>query len=108
MIIRPKFNFVLFIFFVAALELLKAQVDIIGNKFFSMNYEDSPISIPIFSNMDLDHDNLGINKVVIVVHGINRNANDYFNSINNITSSLGLQNETHIIAPHFLLLDDIE
>ena len=108
MIIRPKFNFILFIFFVAALELLKAQVDIIGNKIFSMNYEDSPISIPIFSNMDLDDDNLGINKVVIVVHGLNRNANDYFNSIDGVTTSLGLQNETNIIAPQFLLLEDIE
>ena len=55
MIIRPKFNFILFIFFIAALELLKAQVDIIGNNFF-YNYENSPVNIPIFSNMDLDDD----------------------------------------------------
>ena len=85
MIIRPKFNFILFIFFIAILELLKAQVDIIGNKFFSMNYENSPVNIPIFSNMDLDDDNLGTNKVIIVIHGLNRNANDYFNSIDGVT-----------------------
>ena len=73
----------------------------VGDKFFALNYEENSVNLPVFSNLDLNENNFGINKVIVVIHGLNRNAYDYYSSIEQITSSLGLQNETHIIAHSF-------
>ena len=103
-----KLTFIKLLFLVVNSTLLEAQVDMVGDKFFALNYEENSVNLPVFSNLDLNEDNFGINKVIVVMHGLNRNAYDYYSSIEQITSSLGLQNETHIIAPQFLLLEDIE
>ena len=108
MIVKPKTILIKLIFLIVTMGLLKAQVDVIGNKFFTIDYQGSSVALPIFSNMELNENNIELEKVIIVMHGQNRNASDYFNSINSITSSIGLQNETLIIAPQFLLLEDIE
>ena len=103
-----KLTFIKLLFLVVNSTLLEAQVDMVGDKFFALNYEENSVNLPVFSNLDLNEDNFGINKVIVVMHGLNRNAYDYYSSVEEITSSLGLQNETHIIAPQFLLLEDIE
>ena len=103
-----KLTFIKLLFLVVNSTLLEAQVDMVGDKFFALNYEENSVNLPVFSNLDLNEDNFGINKVIVVMHGLNRNAYDYYSSIEQITSLLGLQNETHIIVPQFLLLEDIE
>ena len=107
MIVKSRLIFFKLIFFII-IDFLESQVDIIGNQFFTFNYESDSVSLPIFSNVELNGNNIGLEKAIIVMHGQNRNADDYFNSINSITSSLGIQNETLIIAPQFLLLEDID
>ena len=107
MIVKSRLIFIKLIFFII-IDLLAAQVDIIGDQFFTFSYENDSVALPIFSNVELNQNNIGLEKAIIVVHGQNRNASDYFNSINSIASSLGLQNETLIIAPQFLLLEDID
>ena len=107
MIVKSRLILFKLIFFII-IDLLESQVDIIGDQFFTFNYESDSVSLPIFSNVELNENNIGLEKAIIVMHGQNRNADDYFNSINSITSSLGIQNETLIIAPQFLLLEDID
>ena len=48
-----------------------------------------------------------LTSAVIVIHGNNRNANEYFNWMTNAVLSLGKQNETIIIAPQFKLSGDV-
>ena len=57
--------------------------------------------------MDINSSNNNINKAVIVIHGQNRNADDYYNSIYNIASNAGIASETIIIAPQFLITLDL-
>ena len=44
--------------------------------------------MPFFSNQSLDTPNDSVQKAVIVIHGANRNADDYYNSIYNNASDL--------------------
>lgn len=48
-----------------------------------------------------------IKSAVIVIHGNNRNANEYFSWMSNAILGINKQNETAIIAPHFKTSDDI-
>ena len=90
------------------INVVKAQVDAVGNQFFTHYYNDVPISLPLFSNMNINEDNSQADKAIVVLHGANRNAEEYFNSIYSSASYLSIHNETIIIAPQFLLLEDIE
>ena len=76
-----KLTFIKLLFLVVNSTLLEAQVDMVGDKFFALNYEENSVNLPVFSNLDLNEDNFGINKVIVVVHGLNRNAYDYYLSL---------------------------
>ena len=108
MLNKIRYISVAVIFFALYVDILLCQVGSVGNQFFTSYHDDIPVSLPLFSNMNINEENSQVQKVIVVLHGANRNAVDYFNSINNIASSLSIQNETLIIAPQFLLLEDIE
>ena len=90
------------------INVVRPQVDVVGDQFFTYDYDDVPTSLPLFSNMDINEENSQADKAIVVLHGSNRNADEYFNSIYSAASYLSIQNETIIIAPQFLLLEDIE
>jgi len=93
---------------IICINVAKAQVDAVGDQFFTYYYDDVPISLPLFSNMDINEENSQADKAIVVLHGANGNADEYFNSVYSSASYLSIQNETIIIAPQFLLLEDIE
>ena len=84
-----------------------SQVEVIGDQNFLITQNDHNIDLPVFSNQDLYTSNDNINRVVIVIHGQNRNADDYFNSVYGIASDAGILSETIIIAPQFLITADL-
>ena len=90
------------------INVVKAQVDAVGDQFFTYYYDEVPTSLPLFSNIDINEENSQADKAIVVLHGANRNADEYFNSVYSAASYLSIQNETIIIAPQFLLLEDIE
>jgi hypothetical protein len=45
-------------------------------------------------------------RAVIVIHGVERNAKDYYNYVLNSADAVGVAGETVIIAPQFLLQSD--
>lgn len=47
-----------------------------------------------------------LSSAIIVVHGNNRNANEYFNWMSNSVTNMNLQDEVIIIAPYFKIRDD--
>jgi len=67
-----------------------AQVDDVGDQNFSIIKNNTEINLPFFSNRDSYNSNDNLNKTVIVIHGMNRNADDYFNSIYTLTSDSDL------------------
>ena len=85
---------------------LFGQVDIVGDQNFDITFDGSLVSLPLFSNTiyTLPDD---ITRAVIVIHGQNRNADDYYNSIYSAASSTEDLTETLVIAPQFLTTTDI-
>ena len=83
------------------------QVESVGDQTFTFIKDSSAISLPIFCNMNLNQTNNEVENAIIVIHGMARNAYDYFESVNSINSELGLDNRSMIIAPQFLINVDM-
>lgn len=60
-----------------------------------------------FVSHDLKVPNAKIQKVIITIHGSERNSNTYFNSIEAMAKRIGVSESTLIIAPHFKEAQDI-
>lgn len=54
-----------------------------------------------FTSHDLLVKNPNIERVIITIHGSERNAHTYYNSIEAMTKKMGLTDKTIVIAPHF-------
>ena len=63
-------------------------------------------AMPIYRNVSLAAQNTAITHAVIVVHGSERNAVDYFNIAMTAAEQDGVDGETAVIAPHFECSDD--
>src|SRR5580700_7129446 len=59
--------------------------------------------LPVFTSLDWARPLPGVRRVVIVVHGYNRNAADYARNM----MALGPPADTLVVAPQFLDSDDI-
>ncbi len=85
-----------------------AQVDIIGKQKAILNINGSRLKIPYYSSHDLDKSNTKIERAVVVVHGTDRNAATYYTDMMTAASMSGTNlNSTIIIAPQFLLEEDV-
>jgi len=95
------------VFLALGLSFIFAQVEVIGDQNFQIIQNNNEISLPFFSNQSLDTPDGSIQKIVIVIHGANRNADEYYNSIYNNAFDLDVLPETIIIAPQFLITTDL-
>jgi hypothetical protein len=66
------------------------------------------LRIPYCSNRSLTTHNPAVRRAIIVVHGQGRNGPGYFQSMLDAAQSAGVQSETLIIAPHFLIEEDVQ
>lgn len=60
------------------------------------------MKIRYWRNYALGSSNSAVQRVVIVVHGMNRNADDYFSHIVSAANTTGKYNSTLILAPNFI------
>ena len=95
------------LFFNLALNFIFAQVEIIGDQSFTITQSNEQIILPLFSNKEIHEPDSNIDRAVIVIHGMNRNAEDYYNSIYDNAVELNVLSETIIIAPQFLITLDL-
>lgn len=76
--------------------LQKLQVPNNSGEFFNLE---------MYSNYDFIDDTQfvysSINQIIIVVHGLQRNANDYFSYMTSTIQSLGMEENTLLISPYF-------
>lgn len=95
--------------FFCSLQPLFAQVENISNMKFSMNLDGHNLKIPFYTNYDLFQSNDNIEKATIVIHGINRNADEYFDNMEIAAKSIpDLTEKMLIVAPQFLTETDID
>ena len=86
---------------------LFSQVEEIGDSSFTISQNSELISIPYYSNEHQIIHSEQVSRIVVIVHGQNRNANDYYSYLFNISTNLNLNENTLVLAPQFLLSQDI-
>lgn len=88
---------------------VNGQAENIGQEKFVIQVDGNPLKIPFYANHDLFTTNSTIDKALVVVHGTNRNADDYFANMEIAAESVAnLTENTLIIAPQFLTETDID
>jgi pimeloyl-ACP methyl ester carboxylesterase len=65
------------------------------------------LKIPYCSNKSPEKRDTTVRRAVVVIHGNGRNAPGYYRSLLDAANSAGKLPETIIIAPHFLIEDDV-
>lgn len=97
------------LFLIAIVEVVIGQVENVGNDKFAITVEGNTLKIPIYTNHDLLASNPIIEKAIIVIHGTNRNADDYFENMEIAANSVADRtNNMLIVAPQFLTETDID
>ena len=74
---------------------------------FRMTFQNTQVTIPCAWSHPIDKNNDNIERVVIVIHGVLRNADEYFPNMLAAATQAGVENYTLVIAPQFLVEDDI-
>ena len=86
-----------------------SQVDVVASEYFVTTIESTDFRLPYFSNKNIAVTNEEVTKIIIVVHGTNRNADDYFETMEDaMFQRAGLIDQTIIVAPQFLTEEDVE
>ena len=75
---------------------------------FRFVFDGREVAIPCCWNYPLGVQKETIEQVVIIVHGVLRNADEYFSNMMAVVSHAGKDETTLVIAPQFLLIEDIE
>lgn len=87
---------------------LTAQVSVVGNRMLEMNINGSNLKIPYYANHYLDGAINEINSAIIVIHGANRNADDYYYTMRAAANMRPeASDSTFIFSPQFLTETDI-
>ncbi len=74
-----------------------------------MNIEGHRLRIPYFADAPVDSVNRAVKKVVVVVHGMNRNAGDYFRNMKAAAAdSPAYTDSLMVVAPQFLEEEDLD
>ena len=74
---------------------------------FSITINNDKVSIPCAWSHPIDHNNPNIARIIIVIHGVLRNADEYFPNMLVAVNQAGEEENTLVIAPQFLVEDDI-
>jgi hypothetical protein len=74
---------------------------------FRFTKEDQNLSVPCCWSHPIDAPNKEIERAVIVVHGVLRNADEYYAHMMEALRAAGVEYNTLVIAPQFLLEEDV-
>ncbi len=99
----------LLILFLFKSVLTQTAVDYISPHRFDLNVDGYNLTIPYSANYPVNVSNENIDCAIIVVHGTDRNSDDYYQRVLNPAKlANGADQKTIIIAPQFLIETDIE
>jgi hypothetical protein len=74
---------------------------------FKFSKKGHTLSVPYCRSHPIDIPQVKIDRAVIVVHGVLRNADEYFPHMIEAVKHAGVESNTLVIAPQFLLEEDI-
>ena len=82
-------------------------VDVIAPFRFVVSEDGNDLELPYYWNHPLDEFNSSIQWAIISVHGASRNADSYYAHVQDIAVALDQNDTTMVLAPQFLIEDDI-
>lgn len=86
-----------------------AQRPNISSEFFFLDIRGNNLKIPYYANYNIYAPDPAIDKAVVVIHGVDRNADEYLASMESALEK-AREEDTHtlLIAPQFLIEADID
>jgi hypothetical protein len=97
---------VLFLSFKAIVSL--SQAGAVGDDKFKIVIQGSPLKIPYYANSSIDVPKNNFKHAIIAIHGVERNANDYYSTILSAAALRPkLSDSTYFFAPQFITEEDI-
>ncbi len=80
-----------------------AQSNNLSGTSFEFQKENETIKLPYYTSHDIEAGDNYVERLVIVIHGTNRNADDYYDNMKNALSQRpDIRDKTIVIAPQFL------
>ena len=104
--VRKKKHLKNFFIFTFVLEFLIGLPNIPTER-LSFNLSGHVLTQPYYRNTDLDSVSSSVRYAVVSIHGDGRNADEHYNIISSMASSIGILDSTIVIAPLFLRQEDI-
>jgi pimeloyl-ACP methyl ester carboxylesterase len=68
----------------------------------SLHFESGTRHMRYCRNKSLSSENPGVTRAIILIHGSGSKAREYFDTVNQLATLLGMQNRLIIMAPNFL------
>ena len=88
------------------MELDPLKSDTISSQHFIFEERGCEIKFPYYSNLPIYTPNHSIERVIVVIHGVLRNANEYLANTIEAAQRYGAEERTLIVAPQFLACED--
>ncbi len=109
MFITAKRLLTLSILSLFTLSCIYAQTNNLSGTFLEFEVDHTVIKLPYYASQDLETADEEVERLVIVVHGTNRNADDYYANMRNaLLQRPEIKEKTLIIAPQFLTEIEID
>jgi len=108
--IKPLRWLFLILFYVSGYECLIAQTPVsnVAPYRISFKIDSNTVKLPYYRNFSLGANASSVQHAVIVIHGTNRNADDYYDSMLDAAFKGKSLNTAHLImAPQFLIQNDM-
>ena len=91
------------ILFSGAIKPILGQTNNLSGTALQFEKDNEVIKLPYYASHDIEEKNDDIERLVIVVHGTNRNADDYYNNMRGaMLQRPDIKDQTLIIAPQFI------
>ncbi|MFQ5637620.1 MAG: T9SS type A sorting domain-containing protein [bacterium] len=87
--------------------IAQTPVDNVSPNRLTITLAGHPLKLPYYRNFSLGSRNENIRRAVVVIHGTLRNADDYYQRILDPARTARKAGETIIIAPQFLIEEDV-
>lgn len=85
-----------------------AQVDHVSTDKFYIQNNGHSLKIPFYSSQDIFVSDDNIKRVIVVLHGNTREAQDHFSNMESVVESASMSEGTLIVSPQLLTEEDVD
>ncbi len=106
---KPSFFIFMFLMLLTAPLVIVAGTEGSGDYRISFTIDDKKVAFPYYANFKIGSYRTAVNHAAIIIHGINRNGNDYYDALLGAAYKAHSLNTNHfMMAPQYLTEDDMD